>query len=81
MYTTSTEFSMDNPDKLCNKQCAGQSFVGETAVLPVVAKRFKRVREFWTQTSINLEERGAQTENMRWAHSEFGKIFDGKKFT
>lgn len=45
----------------------GQSFVGEAGVLPVVAKRFKRVREFWTQTSIDLEERGAQTENMRWA--------------
>ena len=69
---------MDKPDV----QCAGQSFVGVEAgvALPVVAKRFKRVREFWTQTSINLEERGAQTENMRpiW---EFGKIFDGKKFT
>ena len=63
VYTICTEFSMDDPHvPLC---VWGQSFVAEAGVLPVVAKRFKRVREFWTQTSIELEERGAQTENMR----------------
>lgn len=35
------------------------------SMVPVPAKRFKRVREFWTQTQRDLEERGAQTDPMR----------------
>eukprot|EP00434_Breviolum_minutum_P007950 symbB.v1.2.007011.t1/scaffold385.1/size305797/7 len=58
----------------------GQSFVGEAGVLPVVAKRFKRVREFWTQTSIELEERGAQTENMRPVKKKTEMSFAGALF-
>lgn len=35
------------------------------SMVPVPAKRFKRVREFWTQTQRDWEERGAQTDPMR----------------
>jgi hypothetical protein len=39
-------------------------------MVPVPAKRFKRVREFWTQTQRDLEERGAQTDPMRRKRGE-----------
>ncbi|OLP81332.1 hypothetical protein AK812_SmicGene38145 [Symbiodinium microadriaticum] len=43
---------------------------------------WKRVREFWTQTELEVEERGAQTEAMQRQHKKqagFAGFFGAKK--